>query len=45
MLLRLAIELRVRVQLHTMNKQEFHTTDLAFRDRESEEVEVVSVEV
>ena len=47
MLLRLAIELRLRVlvQLHTMNEQEFHVTELSFRDRESGEVEVVRVEV
>ena len=47
MVLRLAIELRLRVlvQLHTMNEQEFHVTELSFRDRESGEVEVVRVEV
>ncbi|HYU75007.1 MAG TPA: BREX system Lon protease-like protein BrxL [Ktedonobacteraceae bacterium] len=47
MLLRLAIELRLRVlvQLHIMNEQEFHVTELSFRDRESGEVEVVRVEV
>jgi len=47
MLLRLAIELRLRVlvQLHTMNEQEFHVTKLSFRDRETGEVETVRVEV
>jgi len=47
MLLRLAIELRLRVlvQLHIMNEQEFHVTELSFRDRENGEVEVVRVEV
>jgi ATP-dependent Lon protease len=47
MLLRLAIELRLRVlvQLHTMNEQEFHVTELSFRDRGSGEVEVVRVVV
>ena len=47
MLLRLAMELRLRVlvQLHTMNEQEFHVTELSFRDRASEEVEVVRVAV
>jgi ATP-dependent Lon protease len=47
MLLRLAIELRLRVlvQLHIMNELEFHVTELSFRDRESGEVEVVRVEV
>ena len=45
MLLRLTIELRLRVlvQLHTMNEQEFHVTELSFRDRETGEV--VRVEV
>jgi len=47
MLLRLAIELRLRVllQLHIMNEQEFHVTELSFRDRETGEVEVVRIEV
>src|SRR6266702_522950 len=47
MLLRLSIELRLRVlvQLHTMNELEFHVTELSFRDRETGEVEVVRVEV
>lgn len=47
LLLRLAIELRLRVlvQLHTMNEQEFHVTELSFRDRETGEVEMVGVEV
>ena len=47
MLLRLAIELRLRVlvQLHTMNEHEFHVTELSFVDRETGEVEVVRVEV
>jgi ATP-dependent Lon protease len=47
LLLRLAIELRLRVlvQLHIMNEWEFHTTELSFRDRETGEVETVSVEV
>jgi ATP-dependent Lon protease len=45
MLLHLAIELRLRVlvQLHSMNEQEFHVTELSFRDRETGEVEVVQV--
>jgi ATP-dependent Lon protease len=47
LLLRLAIELRLRVlvQLHIMNEREFHVTELSFRDRETGEVEMVSVEV
>lgn len=47
MLLRLAIELRLRVlvQLHSMNEQEFHVTELSFKDRETEEIEVVRIEV
>ncbi len=45
MLLHLAIQQRVLVQLHMMNKKEFHTAHLVFRDRESEEVKVVRVEV
>ena len=47
MLLQLAIELRLRVlvQLHIMNEQEFHVTELSFRDRETREVETVWVEV
>ncbi len=47
LLLRLAIELRLRVlvQLHTMNEREFHVTELSFRDRETGEMEMVSVEV
>jgi ATP-dependent Lon protease len=47
LLLRLALELRLRVlvQLHTMNEREFHVTELSFRDRETGEVETVSVEV
>ncbi len=32
--------LRVLVQLHIMNEQEFHVTELSFRDREGGEVEV-----
>src|SRR5207245_727872 len=45
LLLRLAIELRLRVllQLHIMNDQEFLLTELSFRDRESGEVEVVKI--
>ena len=47
LLLRLAIELRLRVlmQLHIMNEQEFRVTELSFRDRKTGEVEVVRVEV
>lgn len=47
MLLRLAIELRLRVlvQLHIMNEQEFHTTELSFGDRENGETEMVRIEV
>ncbi len=47
MLLRLAIELRLQVlmQLHSMNEQEFHVTELSFRDRETDEVETVRIEV
>ena len=47
LLLRLAIELRLRVlvQLHIMNEREFHVTELSFRDRETREVETVSVKV
>ncbi len=47
MLLRLAIELRLRVllQLHIMNEQEFHVAELSFRDRETGEVEAVRIEV
>ncbi len=47
MFLRLAIELRLRVlmQLHIMNEQEFRVMELSFRDRDSGEVEVVRVEV
>ncbi len=47
MVLRLAIELRLRVlvQLHTMNEQEFHVTELSFKDRETGGVETVRVEV
>ena len=41
----MCVLLRVLVQLHTMNEQEFHTTELAFRDRETGEVEVVRAEV
>ena len=45
LLLRLAVELRLRVlvQLHIMNEREFHVTELSFRDRETGEV--VRVEV
>jgi predicted ATP-dependent Lon-type protease len=47
MVLRLAIELRLRVlvQLHSMNEQEFHVTELSFRDRETDEIETVRIEV
>ena len=47
MLLYLAIKLRLRVlmQLHTMNEQEFRVTELSFRDRETDEVETVRIEV
>src|SRR5438046_9140370 len=47
MLSRLAIDLRLRVlvQLHIMNEQEFHVTELYVRDRESGEDETVRVEV
>jgi len=47
LVLRLAIELRLRVlvQLHSMNEQEFHMTELSFRDRETDEVEPVRIEV
>ncbi len=46
-LLRLAIELRLRVlvQLHIMNEQEFHVMELSFRDRATSEVETVRVEM
>ncbi|HEX8597266.1 MAG TPA: BREX system Lon protease-like protein BrxL [Chloroflexia bacterium] len=44
-LLRLALELRlrVRVQLHKMNSQEFPLTTFAYRDRETGVTETVSV--
>ena len=47
LLLRLAIELRLRIllQLHSMNAQEFRVTELSFRDRETNEFEVVRIEV
>jgi predicted ATP-dependent Lon-type protease len=45
MLHRFALELRlkVRVQLHKMNPQEFPLTTLAFRDRETSFTETVSI--
>jgi hypothetical protein len=47
MLLRLTIELRLQVlvQLYIMNEQEFHVTELPFRDRETGEIEMVRIEV
>jgi len=46
LLLRLALELRlrVRVQLHVMSPEEFPLTAFTYRDRETGEVEVVSIE-
>jgi len=46
-LLRLAIELRlrVRVQLHQMNAQEFPLTEFGYKDRETGEAETVRIEI
>ena len=47
LLLDLVIELRLRVllQLHVINRQEFDTTELTYIDRESGQVHVVNTEV
>ena len=44
-LLELAIELRLRtlLQLHAMSSQEFHTTELAYTDREIGETNAVRI--
>lgn len=46
MLLEMAIELRLRVllQLHIMNSQEFHTTELSYMDKQTGETQTVCIE-
>ncbi len=47
LLLDLALELRLRVrlQLHRINAQEFPQTEFSYRDREADTMETVTVEV